>query len=211
MKKAFIMIIAALLIATIAISVIGCDSINNTGGSVYNRDEFMDGVANIYAHKYNENKSAWELDIVRPANYDTLMLPNSYESFIVKIKTNLISNEKKMRSFMFVVEAQTDCTINIALRTNKKTDVKYFAQQEITLSANTPIRVTFYIDKNISDLIDNEKPNFYIETNRFEEVTDDTAKYACIIQGKKYNYVYTATDVKFTVSDFQAVIEDIKA
>lgn len=211
MKKAFIMIIAALLIATIAISVIGCDSINNTGGSVYNRDEFMDGVANIYAHKYNENKSAWELDIVRPANYDTLMLPNSYESFIVKIKTNLISNEKKMRSFMFVVEAQTDCTINIALRTNKKTDVKYFAQQEITLSANTPIRVTFYIDKAVSDLITNEYPNFYIETKKYEEVTDDTAKYDCKIQDKKYNYTFTATDVKFTVSDFQAVIEDIKA
>lgn len=211
MKKAFIMIIAALLIATIAISVIGCDSINNTGGSVYNRDEFMDGVANIYAYKYDENKNAWDVDIIRPANYETLTSANNYYSFIAKIKTELITDNKKMRSFMFVVEAQTDCTINFALKTNRPTDVKYFEQQEIALSANTPIRVTFYIDKAVSDLITNEYPNFYIETNKYEEVTDDTAKYDCKIQDKKYNYTFTATDVKFTVSDFQAVIEDIKA
>lgn len=211
MKKVFIMIIAALLIATIAISVIGCDSINNTGGSVYNRDEFMDGVSSVFIHKYNNNQKIWEVDIVKNANYDTLTSANNFNSFIAKIKTDLITNNKKMRSFMFVVEAQTNCTINFALIINSRTDVKYFEQQEIALSANTPIRVTFYIDKNISDLIDNEYPNFIIETNKFEEVPDDAIEYKRTMFGKKYNYVYTATEVEFTVSDFQAVIEDIKA
>ncbi len=211
MKKVFIMIIAALLIAIIAISVIGCDSINNTGGNVYNRDEFMDGVSAVFTHKYNNKDTVWETDYVQNANYETLMSANNFNSFTAKIKTDLITDNKKMRSFMFVVETQTDCTINFALLTDNPSNTKYFAQQEITLSANTQVRITFYIDEIITDLIDNEYPNFRIETNRYEEVPDDALDYKRTIFGKKYNYVYTATDVEFTISNFQAVIEDIKA
>jgi hypothetical protein len=204
-NKLLIAVAILLLISTFAL--IGCDYAV-TEGTVYNENEFMKNLMNVYTHKFDNISKEWKPDGITNGSVETLKTADNYLSWVIEIKRTFISSKKNLVAVSFVVKTDTDCTINFSFYAGKpNNDFKSLVQKEVTFNANEEIQVTIEINRVIGEITTTDLGAFYFNTRKYTPNADENG--TMTFDGQEYDSEYTTNEVNFTATNFQIIVKNV--